>query len=149
MFLATSSSTVGWLLSCAKTSGAMSAAEMKAIRTRKCILILMKNSRQCSDTNVQSRWQSKLYILLGAQRFDRIDKCCTARRQIAGDERDKNEEQREQRIEVRIGWADAVKQTGEQPRASERRRKAERGTDENEQHAFANDEFKNVFALRT
>src|SRR6266700_8438036 len=50
----------------------MSAAEMKAIRKRKCILILMKNRRQCSDTNVQSRWQSKLYMLLGAQRLNRI-----------------------------------------------------------------------------
>src|SRR5438132_8250593 len=54
MFLATSSSTVGWLLSCAKIFGAMSAARMREITKRRCICSL-RDTYQTAKRNGYSK----------------------------------------------------------------------------------------------
>src|SRR5262245_7634362 len=74
---------------------------------------------------------------LDSQRDDRIDARGPARRDVARDERDREEEQRDRRERPDVGRSDAEQEVGEQPRRGDRAGEAEADADAGQDEPLA------------
>src|SRR5881396_2787467 len=107
MFLPTSSSAVGWLLSCPKIVGVMNAAKIREIIKRGCICRLRDKcqtakrhgyskefAKQITTGDLRSSRRVNLgsLILFGAQRLNRIDVCSASRREQTRNQSDCREQ---------------------------------------------------------